>query len=256
MTEHRKRFSGFLPIFLIIMSVLIFFGKVVYSGRPLFGSDFMLYFYPLKKLIRDYVFSHGTLPLWNPFQLSGTPLITNIQASMFYPLDFLFYIFPTKYAYGYTIIIHCMLGSIFMYVFVRSLSINKMGALLSAVIFTYNGFFMAHLYAGHLTFVQNYVWTPLIFFYLHRFLNTLQPKHAILSGLFLGVQILGGFPQIAFYTIFGALLYAFYSICTRLRKERGHYAPKAALGAVAILLIGFSLAALQLLPTFEFTQLS
>jgi hypothetical protein len=191
MTENRKRFSGFLPIFLIIMSVLIFFGKVVYSRRPLFGSDFMLYFYPLKKLIRDYVFSHGTVPLWNPFQLSGTPLVTNIQASMFYPLDFLSYILPTKYAYGYTIIIHCMLGSIFMYVFVHSLSINKMGALLSAVIFTYNGFFVAHLYAGHLTFVQNYVWTPLIFLYLYRFLNTLQAKNANLSGLFLGVQILG-----------------------------------------------------------------
>jgi drug/metabolite transporter (DMT)-like permease len=143
-----------------------------------------------------------------------------------------------------------------MYVFVRSLSINKMGALLSALIFTYNGFFMAHLYAGHLTFVQNYVWIPLIFFYLHRFMNTLQPKHAILSGLFLGVQILGGFPQIAFYTILAALLYALYSICTRLRRERGYYAPKAALGSIAILLIGFSLAALQLLPTFEFTQLS
>jgi hypothetical protein len=238
------------------MSVLMFFGKVVYSGKPLFGSDFVLQFYPLKKLIRDYVFSHGTVPLWNPFQFSGTPLITNIQASIFYPLDFLFYIFPTKYAYGYTIIIHCMLGSIFMYVFVRSLSINKMGALLSALIFTYNGFFMAHLYAGHLTFVQNYVWIPLIFFYLHRFMNTLQPKHAILSGLFLGVQILGGFPQIAFYTILAALLYALYSICTRLRRERGYYAPKAALGSIAILLIGFSLAALQLLPTFEFTQLS
>jgi hypothetical protein len=256
MTEHGKRFSGFLPIFIIIMSVLIFFGKVVYSGRPLFGSDFVLYFYPLKKLIRDYVFSNGTIPLWNPFQLSGTPLITNIQASMFYPLDFLFYILPTKYAYGYTIIIHCMLGSIFMYVFVRSLSVNKMGAVLSSIIFTYNGFFMAHIYAGHLTFVQNYIWIPLIFFYLHKFLKTLHPRHAILAGLFLGVQILGGFPQIAFYTIFGAFLYAFYSICTRLRRERGHYAPKAALGAVAILLIGFSLAAVQLLPTYEFAQLS
>ena len=68
MTEHGKRFSGILPIFLIIMSVLMFFSKVICSGRPLFGSDFVLYFYPLKKLIRDYVFSHGTLPLWNPFQ--------------------------------------------------------------------------------------------------------------------------------------------------------------------------------------------
>jgi hypothetical protein len=115
---------------------------------------------------------------------------------------------------------------------------------------------MAHLYAGHLTFVQNYIWIPLIFFYLHKFLKTLHPRHAILAGLFLGVQILGGFPQIAFYTILGALLYTFYSVCIRLEREGGQYVLKAAFGMIAILAAGFTLAALQLLPTYEFTQLS
>ena len=256
MSNDRRFLSKSIPVTILIVSVLIFFAKIILSGDALFGSDFVLQFYPWKKFIYDHLWSHRTLPFWNPYLFSGTPFIANIQASMFYPLSFLFYIMPTQYAYGYTIIFHCMLGSIFMYVFVRSLSINKMGAVLSSIVFTYNGFFMAHLYAGHLTFVQNYIWIPLIFFYLHKFLKILHPRHAILAGLFLGVQILGGFPQIAFYTIFGAFLYAFYSICTRLRKERGHYAPKAALGTVAVLLIGFCLAALQLLPTFEFTQLS
>lgn len=244
------------PIALLILSVLVFFVKIILSGSPLFGSDFVLQFYPWKQFIYDHVWSHAALPLWNPYLFSGTPFIANIQASMFYPLDFLFYMVPTQYAYGYTVILHYILGSVFMYVFVRSLSINTMGALLSAVIFTYNGFLMAHLYAGHLTLIHSYVWIPLIFFYLNNFLNTPHPKHAILAGLFLGMQILGGFPQIAFYTILGVLLYALYSTCFTTQRQRGQYITRAALGIGTILTIGFCLAALQLLPTFEFMQLS
>ncbi len=256
MPQYRPRVSELFPIFLLVVSVLIFFGKILYSGNPLFGSDFIHQFYPWKKFMYDHVWSHGSLPFWNPYLFSGTPFIANIQASMFYPPGLLFYIMPTQYAYGYTIIFHCMLGSIFMYVFVRSLSVNKMGAVLSSIIFTYNGFFMAHIYAGHLTFVQNYVWIPLIFYYLHKFLKTLHPRHAILAGLFLGVQILGGFPQIAFYTILGGLLYTFHSVCIRFKREGGRHVPKVALGMVAVLAVGFSLAALQLVPTYEFSQLS
>jgi hypothetical protein len=256
MDKPKQRLPEALPVFLIAISVLAFFGQFMCSGESLFGSDFVLYFCPLKDFIRDHVYNYGAIPLWNPYQLSGTPLITNIQASVFYPLDFLFYMVPAKYAYGYTVIVHYIFASVFMYVFARSLSINKTGALLSAVIFTYNGFLMAHLYAGHLTLVHSYVWIPLVFFYVHKFLNTPHPKHVILAGLFLGIQILGGFPQIAFYTILGALLYAFYCICFRTRREHGQYIARAALGVGMIVGIGFCLAALQLLPTFEFMQLS
>ncbi len=256
MTKYRKTLSELLPIFLLTISVLIFFCKVISSGKPLFGSDFVLYFYPVKAFIRDYVSACGALPFWNPYVFSGTPFIANIQASMFYPLGFLFYIMPTEYAYGYTIIIHCILGSIFMYVFVRSLSVNKAGAFLSAIIFTYNGFFMAHLYAGHLTFVQNYIWIPLIFFYLHKFLKFLHLRHAMLAGLFLGIQILGGFPQIAFYTIVALLLYGGYHIGIRLKRGERSSIFRLSGGMLIIILFGFALAAVQLLPTYEFTQLS
>jgi len=102
----------------------------------------------------------------------GRLLISNIQASLFYPLGFLFYLMPSDQAYGYTVVIHCLLGSVFMYSFMRTLSISRGGSLLSAFVFTFSGFFMGHLYAGHLTFIQNYIWIPLVFRYLHLFVHT------------------------------------------------------------------------------------
>lgn len=253
---RRLRLSEVLPLFVIVMSLFAFFGHVIFSRNPLFGSDFALYFFSLKKFIRDHVLGYGTIPLWNPYQFSGTPLITNIQASMFYPLDFLFYMVPTEHAYGYTVILHCILASVFMYVFVRSLSVNKLGALLSAAVFTYNGFLMAHLYAGHLTLIHTYIWIPLIFLFLHKFLHSGHLKYAILAGLFFGVQTLGGFPQIGFYTILGAFLYALYSVSLGPQRRRGKYLVWVVIGMGAILVTGFGLAALQLLPTYEFMQVS
>ena len=236
MIMRRPRPSEVLPLFLIIVSVLAFFGQVLFSRDPLFGSDFALYFFPLKKLIRDHVLSFDTIPLWNPYQFSGTPLISNIQASMFYPLDFLFYMVPTEHAYGYTVILHFILASVFMYAFVRSLSVRTMGAVLSAVVFTYNGFLMAHLYGGHLTLIHSYIWIPLIFLFLHRFLSSRLLKYAVLSGLFLGMQILGGFPQIGFYTIIGAILYALYFLCLGPQRRSVGHTAWAAIGMGTILL--------------------
>lgn len=256
MIKRKSILSELIPIILLISSLLIFFGKIILSGEPLFGSDFILWFYPWKRSIYEYVWSHGALPFWNPYVFSGTPFIANIQASMFYPLGFLFYLIPTKYAYGYTIIFHCMLGAIFMYVLVRSLSINKAGSFLAAVIFTYNGFFAAHMYAGHLTFVQNYVWIPLIFYFLYKFLNASDFRYAVLSGLFLGIQILGGFPQIAFYTILALILLGAYHIGTRLKHGERSNIFRLSGGMVIIVSMAFALAAVQLLPTGEFARLS
>ncbi|NVL90210.1 MAG: YfhO family protein [Desulfobacterales bacterium] len=256
MAQYRQKLSDFLPIFLLVISVLIFFREIIYSSRLLFGSDFVLYFHPVKKFIRDYVLTQGMLPFWNPYLLSGTPFISNIQAAMFYPLGFLFYIVPAEYAYGYTIILHCVLGSIFMYVFIRSLAINKAGALLAAIIFTYNGFFMAHLYAGHLSFVQNYIWIPLIFCFMYKFLKTTHFKWTLFAGLALGIQILGGFPQIAFYTILGILAFGLFHMGISLKARHIKDLVRIGLGLVILVSVGFSFAAIQVLPTLEFMRLS
>jgi len=256
MLNRRRLLSDTAPILLLASSVVVFFYKVLLSGKPLFGSDFVLQFYPWKQFIYESVRTLGGLPFWNPYVLSGTPFIGNIQASMFYPLGFLFYLMPADQAFGYTIILHFILGAVFMYAFCRSIPMGHGGALVAAIIFVFNGFLVAHLYAGHLTFVQNYVWIPLILLCLNKFFRTLELRFAILGGLCLGAQILGGFPQIAFYTILTALLYTAYHMALCLKDGRKRPLLRVLAGTSLVLVIGFCLAAVQLWPTYEFAQLS
>ncbi len=255
--SNTKRFSaGLVPVGILVLSVLIFFRKIIFSGSPLFGSDFVLQFYPWKRFIFDHVWSQGALPFWNPYLFSGAPFIANLQASMFYPLGCLYYLIPPEFAYGYTTVLHCILGSIFMFVFMRTLSVSQWGAFLSAFIFAFSGYFMAHLYAGHLSFVQNYIWIPLIFCFAYRFLQTLRFEWAVSAGLILGIQILGGFPQISFYTILGILAFGVFHMGISLKAGHIKDIVKIGMGLVTVVSIGFALGAIQILPSLEFTNLS
>lgn len=175
---------------------------------------------------------------------------------MFYPLGFLYYLLPPESAYVYSTILHCILGTFFMYAFMREISVSPEGSVISALIFGFNGFFMGHLYAGHLSFVQTYIWIPLIFFFQYRFIRTKDFKNAVIAGLFLGVQILGGFPQIAFYSILGILFFGLFYGIHDIRGSAERDGIKICLGLLLILCIGFALAAVQVLPTMEFTKLS
>lgn len=242
------------PLFFLCMSFA--FIRLPLIGETPYGADFVLYFHPLKEFIRNHFLTHGTLPMWNPYQFSGTPLISNIQASLFYPLGFLFYLMPSDQAYGYTVVMHCTLGCTFMYLYMRAISISPGGSFFSAIVFIFNGFFMAHLYAGHLSLVQNYIWIPLVFLFLHRFANKGELVYAIGAGFTLGVQILGGFPQIAFYTILAASAFILPLCVIEAMKQSYRRVLKLGTGLAITLLIGFLLACVQLLPTLEFTGLS
>jgi hypothetical protein len=235
--------------------VAALFIEILVSGKPLYGSDFSSYFRPVLAFVQDHVKRHGELPFWNPYLFSGTPMIGNIQACLFYPLSFLYYLMPTDIAYGYSTLLHFVLGLAFMYLFMRSLGVKRVGCALSGIVFILNGYLMAHLFAGHLSLVQNYIWIPLIFFFLNRFVQGARLWDALWAGLTLGVQILGGFPQIAFYTILASsLLILVGGVFARKREQRSPF--KLGAGWSLFVLTGFALAAIQVLPTYEFTTLS
>ncbi len=253
--NHWQRLQQCLPVLLLRVAVFVFFSEIVFSGKPLFGSDFMLYFHPSRQYLYNHIQSQSGLPFWNPHVLAGTPFLADMQTAMFYPLGFLFYLIPAATSYGYTVILHCCLGALFMYLFVRSLNIDKAGSVMAAMIFTFNGYFLGHLYAGHLTFVQNYIWLPLVFFFANRLVTTARLRNAWFAGLFLGIQILGGFPQIAFYTMLAVLVFFAYlaltkPIASRITSIRLFH------GLLVMVILGFSLAAIQLFPSYEFTELS
>ena len=60
-------------VFLLVVLGILLFGEVLFSGKTLYGSDFVFQFYPWKKYIYDSLKSRGSLPFWNPYLFSGVP---------------------------------------------------------------------------------------------------------------------------------------------------------------------------------------
>ena len=102
----------------------------------------------------------GNLPLWNPYEMSGKPLIGNFQSSAFYPLNVLYFIFPFFLSWSLLIVLQSLLLGIFMYLYLRNLKLNLYSSLIGSLALTFSGFSIAWLEWG--TIISTALWLPLI----------------------------------------------------------------------------------------------
>ncbi|MEM4230394.1 MAG: YfhO family protein [Candidatus Pacearchaeota archaeon] len=133
------------------------------------------------------------LPLWNPYNFAGTPLLANHQSAPFYPLNLLFFLLPFSLSWSILIVIQPLLAGIFLFFYLANLKLNKWASMLGSVTFSFSGFFISWLEWG--TVLHTALWLPLIllsidkiFFYFDKILNG---KHKIANINFKNKKLLG-----------------------------------------------------------------
>src|SRR3989344_4059292 len=102
---------------------------------------------PWRKIAIDQ-WKEGKIPLWNPYNFSGTPILANIQTAALYPLNILFLIFPFIDAWTTLIMLQPLLAGLFMYWYLRSLALRSVASLLGAIAWSFSGFNIAWLTWG------------------------------------------------------------------------------------------------------------
>lgn len=234
---------------------LYLFWDIIIHGHWLFGSDFVKIHLIMKKFLYDEIHRFHSIPLWNPYIFAGIPFLAHFESTIFYPLDFLFWIIPPHWAYGYTMFIHLLLAAFFMYILARSLQFSSFGSFLTASIFTFNCFVMATLYSGQMVRIQAFIWIPLIIFFLRKACILKKPYlNASLAGFFWGIQILSGSPQDAFYTFIAACLFLIFNV--KFNSRETYYNLRIFTTVCLLLFIGLGIAAIQLIPSIEFINQS
>jgi hypothetical protein len=212
-------------------------------------------FFPWQRAAID-SYQHGQLPLWTSLVGSGAPLAANLQTAAFYPLNFLYFLLPTEYAMGYTAIAHVVLAGLFMYVYLRSLGLEKFSATIGAIAFQLCGFLIARL--GFLSITVTLPWLPAWLWRCERLVASGErlaggkgqgARNVALLGLVIGLGILAGHAQTAVY---GLILVTAYFIWRVITQSPRHLVT-VSLFAFAIVL-GLGLAAIQLLPSAELTR--
>lgn len=121
--------------------------------------------YPWRELAIDSL-KKWELPKWNPYSLAGTPLLANIQAAVFYPLNFLYFLLPFSLGWSWQIILQTFLGGIFMILYLRHLKLRPEAQVLGTLAWVGSGFFIAWLEWN--TLVQVAIWLPLLLLSLDK----------------------------------------------------------------------------------------
>src|SRR5207244_6807465 len=101
-------------------------------------------FYPWYAYLGESLRS-GHIPMWNPHQFAGTPFAADPESGWTYlPAMLLFSLLPLTQAANAFLLLHVLLAGLATYVLARSLGIQPVGALASAIAYSYSGFFFGH----------------------------------------------------------------------------------------------------------------
>lgn len=273
--EAQKKTSNFFfnywPAFVFILLYIVIFRKVFFSHLLPFPGDLLVsWFFPYnsggwagyspwithKEFIladvvrmmypwRAYAFDllkQGILPLWNSYAFAGNPLLGNLQSAVFYPLNILFLFLQPQWAWIVYIMIQPVLSTLFMYLFIRSIGLSRVAALVAGIGFSFLGYLDVWFEMGIIGHAA--LWFPLIMWGMTKFIHSKKAGYLVLSAIGITCSLFSGHPQTTAYILIFSVSYFLYSGYEKLTKRQ--------LGiGLFILLIGISLAAIQIVPTYE-----
>lgn len=255
-----RRLSELTAPLALIALTLAFFWKLAFTNLILVGVDVFGYFYPYRAHAAQ-VIRQGHLPLWNPYLFMGVPFLANSQAGVLYPLNLVLNCLSTARQVSWSIILHVTLAGVFAYLYARSsLRLSPWAAMLAGLVFAGGGFVGAQV--EHVNQLNASAWLPLLLLLYDQAVGgagqTVGRSAALLGGVVVGVQFLAGHTQSSYICLVGLGVYALVSLGTVARQDK-RLAPAAVrhLGVLFLMIaIGLGLAAAQLVPTWELSQLS
>jgi len=256
--------------------VVLFLWRLALTDLIIGRGDLFFYFYPY----RDFAAAAaraGRVPLWNPYLFMGAPFLANSQAGFFYPLNLALAWLPVECMVNASLVIHTVLAATGAYVWGRGgLALGRPAAWLSGVCYGLGGYYLAQV--EHLNQVQVLAWLPWL-------LRVASGKWQVASGKWqvgewqvasgkwqgagsafrmtglaaiIGVQFLAGHTQSVFICLVGVAGYVGLPLAWDVWRRRVSW--RALARPITVLLgaalLGAALAAAQLVPTWELTQLS
>jgi hypothetical protein len=163
----------------------------------------------------DAVLHSGALPLWDANTLAGHSFVGESQTGVFYPLNILWLLFLGG-ANGIgarrldlLVVLHLLLASVGFYALARSFRVQRLPAVIAAVVFAYTGVVFART-TGQTAIFFGLALVPWAVFFAHRHLETGRLWFAVGAGVAIGIGVLAGHFQPPFHAaLLVVLLYTF-----------------------------------------------
>lgn len=255
------------PFLVVLIIPSLLFLPMIVSGRVLFWGTSSTQFIPwLSKAWSDV--TQGILPLWNPGNGMGAPLIANYQLAFFYPpvwITFIGYIIKGNQGLAigafFLVYLHILWAGLGMVLLTRKLGMKPFAQMVSSIAFALSGCFIARV--NFFSMIWAIAWIPWVLWGCLKIiepfaqsennkktkLHRTQLENWLILIIVLAMQLLAGHAQVTWYTFMFAMVWmGFWG------WQKGKL--KSALNAIAIFgicaFIAVLLSAVQLLPTLEY----
>lgn len=199
-------------------------------------------------------------PLWMPYFFSGMPTFGNVayvphnisylQVAVVSTMKLLFLNATMSW-----MVVHYLLGGIFMFLLMRVWKFSRLAALFAALTFMLNPYGIGLAAEGHGSKLQALSYLPLTFLLTHLLL---ERRDLLSFGLFvagIGTLLLTNHMQIVYYVLMVIGLYLLYQIVLDMKGDKLVAAKKIALFAGGIFL-GLCISSYIYLSVYEYTQFS
>jgi len=232
---------------LILLNVF-FFSDVLFTDNTYFYRDLGNFHQPLKKLVTE-AYSRGEWPLWNPYIQFGQPLLANPNAMAVYPTQILFHILPFDFAFDLNLVLHCLIGGLGAFYLARALNLSPIAALAAGVAYNFNGVVLSLINVPLLAAIGGLLpWLALL---LWKVVRGPSPVNVAFSSLLFGLLLLVLEPLTTYAVFLFLVPFGLYAFLTR---PPGVSARRVAVGLLIVVVSGFCLGGVQILPTLELLQ--
>lgn len=242
-----------------IFVVLVFLAALAWLFWPaFFVKECLVYrdaghfYFPLYRFVNSQ-WSSGNVPLWNPFDNLGQPLLANATAAVLYPGKLVFAL-PLDYAvnYGFYVVGHLVLAGAAIYFCARRWGVSRSGAALGAVSYTLSGSVLFQY--CNVIYLVGAAWMPLALLATERMLRSAKKiQWVVILGIVLTLMIFGGEPQSAYHALLSAIILM---ILLNRRQRFGGW-KRCVLPAGCLLLTvvtTFLLSAVQVVPSYQWAR--
>jgi Bacterial membrane protein YfhO len=197
----------------------------------------------------------GHVPLWNPELFGGLPFVAAGHGDIFYPTSFLRLVLPVATVVNLNFVVHYLLAGLFTYWLLRRLHCSWTGSVIGALAYELTGVMASYPSPGHDGKLFACTALPLAFLGLLLALRDKRWEGYAVLAVAVALSLLGHF-QIAYYVLIAAGLFALYlTLEAHPEEELTRRGARLALALGAVLL-GFGLAAIQILPFIHYIPFS
>ena len=243
--------------------VLLGLGFALY---PLAKGEIFFYWDNAQQHYAQTAFLHqwlglGKIPHWWPEVGSGMPVVAEGQAAHFHPVRFLFaWIFPPPVAFMGEIGFYLAIAGLSTYFFLREFRLSRLACLVGGLSQMFGSFSI--VYIRNMALHRSLSLLPLAMFFAERFVSRRSIPYGLGASFVIGVQLLSGHPTFAIVTIVATSVY----VISRQIQRHWHKAEPFGSSILKVfysvtqwgfvLLFGFGIAAVQVLPTLKHIEQS